>query len=85
MGNVKLGNTGDEPAAPAQYPHIEGKRKKKKIKKGKQHGSHFLFLHLGKSPRVSYCPHIIYHSMWYPPSFKTVRLTQLPISVLYAT
>lgn len=32
MGNVKLGNTGDEPEAPAQYPHTEGKRKKKERK-----------------------------------------------------
>lgn len=48
MGNVKLGNTGDEPAAPAQYPHIEGKRKKKKNKERKAAWVSFLIPTPGK-------------------------------------
>lgn len=38
-----------------------------------------------EKPGVLYYLHSISHLLQYPPSFKTVRLTQLPISVLYAT
>jgi len=32
MGTIKLGSTGDEPQAPAQYTSTEGKKKKRKEK-----------------------------------------------------